>query len=118
MIGQGIGAVTDATHGMTLSAIAPAYYRRIMPYGLPKFVRFATEVWGVDPVGKTDEEIALEGLDALEAWMDEIGVVRRVGDLGLTPDMYDDVIKATFFMDGGYKKLDADEVREILVASE
>ena len=118
MIGQGIGAVTDATHGMTLSAIAPAYYRHIMPYGLPKFVRFATEVWGVDPTGKTDEEVALEGLSAMEDWMDEIGVVRRVGELGLTPDMYDDVIKATFFMDGGYKKLDADEVREILVASE
>lgn len=118
MIGQAIGAVTDATHGMTLSAIAPAYYRHIMPYGLPKFVRFATEVWGVDPSGKTDEQVALEGIEAMEGWMDEIGVVRTVGELGLTPDMYDDVVKATFLMDGGYKKLDADEVRGILVASE
>lgn len=118
MIGQAIGAVTDATHGMTLSAIAPAYYRHIMPYDLPKFVRFATEVWGVDPSGKTDEQVALEGIEAMEGWMDEIGVVRTVGELGLTPDMYDDVVKATFLMDGGYKKLDADEVRGILVASE
>ena len=110
--------MTDAAHGMTLSAIAPAYYRHIVGYGLPKFVRFATEVWGVDPAGKTDEEVAFEGIEATEGWMDEIGVVRRVGELGLTPDMYDDVVKATFFMDGGYKKLDADEVREILVASE
>ena len=118
MIGQGIGAVTDATHGMTLSAVAPAYYRHIMPYGLPKFARFAREVWGVDPEGKTDEQTALEGLDAMEAWMDEIGVVRHVGELGLTPDMYDDVVKATFLLEGGYKKLSPEDVRAILVASE
>lgn len=118
MIGQAIGAVTDATHGMTLSAVAPAYYRMIMPYGLTKFVRFAMEVWGVDPAGKTDEEIAEEGIAAMEAWMDEIGVVRTVGELGLKPDMYDDVIKGTFLLDGGYKKLSQDDVRAILVASE
>lgn len=54
----------------------------------------------------------------MEDWMDEIGVACTVGELGLTPDMYDDVVKATFFLDGGYKKLDADEVCEILMASE
>lgn len=118
MIGQAIGAVTNATHGMTLSAIAPAYYRMIMPYGLPKFMRFATEVWGVDATGKTDAEIAEEGIVAMEAWMDEIDVVRTVGELGLTPDMYDDVVKGTFFMEGGYKKLNGDDVRAILSASE
>lgn len=118
MIGQAIGAVTDATHGMTLSAVAPAYYRRIMPYGMGKFVRFATEVWGVRPEGKTDEQVAREGLAAMEAWMDEIGVVRHVRDLGLEPDQYDDVVKATFLLDGGYKKLSPEDVREILVESE
>lgn len=118
MIGQGIGAITDATHGMTLSAVAPAYYRHIMPYGLPKFVRFATEVWDVDATGKTDQQVAEEGLAAMESWMDKIGVVRHVGELGLTPDRYDDVVKATFLLDGGYKKLTPEEVRDILIASE
>ncbi|NPD32712.1 iron-containing alcohol dehydrogenase [Eggerthellaceae bacterium zg-997] len=117
MIGQAIGAVTDAAHGMTLSAVAPAYYRHIMPYGLHKFVRFAVEVWDVRPEGKTDEQVAREGIEAMEAWMDRIGVVRHVGELGLTPDMYDDVVKGTFLLEGGYKKLTPDEVRAILVAS-
>ncbi len=44
MIGQAIGAYTDATHGMTLSAVSLHYYRHIMPYGLHKFVRLAKEV--------------------------------------------------------------------------
>ena len=48
MLGQSAGAYTDATHGMTLSAVSLPYYRHIMPYGLAKFCRFAVNVWGVD----------------------------------------------------------------------
>ena len=61
MIGQAIGAYTDATHGMTLSAVSMAYYRFLMPYGLQKFKRHAINVWDVISEGKTDEEIAQEG---------------------------------------------------------
>lgn len=117
MIGQAIGAVTDATHGMTLSAVALAYYRHIMPYGLPKFRRFATEVFGVDATHKTDEQVAAEGLDAMEAWMQELGVAMTVGEVGLTEDMFDDVVQGTFLLAGGYKTLTADEVRQILEQS-
>ncbi|MCH3967170.1 MAG: iron-containing alcohol dehydrogenase [Atopobiaceae bacterium] len=117
MLGQAIGAVTDATHGMTLSAVAMPYYRLVMPYGLPKFRRFATEVFDVDANGKTDEQVASEGLDALEAWMGEIGVVMHSRELGLSEDLIDDTVKATFVLDGGYHELSPDEVRQILVAS-
>ncbi len=47
MIGQAIGALTNATHGMTLSAVSIAYYKYIMPYGLPKFVKFAKNVFNI-----------------------------------------------------------------------
>ena len=46
MIGQSVGAYTNATHGMTLSAVSLAYYRHILPYGLAKFKRYAIQVWG------------------------------------------------------------------------
>ena len=54
MIGQAIGAVTDATHGMTLSVVTLPYYRRVMPYGTAKFARFATNVWGIPTEGQTE----------------------------------------------------------------
>ena len=73
MLGQAVGAITDATHGMTLAAVSLPYYRFIMPYGVKKFARFAVEVWGVDPAGKTDTQIAEEGLAAMESWMKKIG---------------------------------------------
>lgn len=117
MIGQAIGAYTDATHGMTLSAVSIPYYNRILPYGIPKFKRFATEVFGVDAAGKTDEEVAKEGLAAMENWMKEIGVVMSVKDIGVTEEMIDGIADATFLLDGGYKKLTREEVIEILEES-
>lgn len=114
MLGQAVGAHTDATHGMTLSAVSMAYYKLIMPYGLKKFVRYAVNVWGVNPAGKTDETIAEEGLAAMEAWMRRIGLVMNLTDLSVTEDMIDGIVKSTLIMEGGYKVLTQDEVREVL----
>lgn len=117
MIGQSIGAYTDATHGMTLSAISMAYYRYICPYGLNKFKRFAVNVWGVNPENKTDEEIAKEGLDRMEEWMKEIGLVMNIKDLGVKEDMLEGIAKGSFIMEGGYKKLSHEEIVQILKES-
>ncbi len=117
MIGQAIGAYTDATHGMTLSAVSMPYYRYIMPYGLEKFKRYAINVWNVNPQGKTDEEVAKEGLSAMESWMNEIGLVMNAKELGVTEDMLDGIADSTFIMEGGYKVLTHDEIVDILKAS-
>ncbi len=116
MIGQAIGAITDATHGMTLSAISLAYYRYIMPYGLDQFVKLATNVFNISPK-ETKEETALAGLAALEAWMKEIGLVMNLTDLGVKPEMIDDIIKATINSPTGYKPFTAEDVRKVLEAS-
>lgn len=117
MLGQAAGAYTDATHGMTLSAVSLPYYRYIMPYGIKKFVRFATEVWDVCTDGKTDEQVAEEGLVAMENWMKKIGVAMSLSELGATEDMIDGITEATLILEGGYKVLTKDEVREILKKS-
>jgi alcohol dehydrogenase YqhD (iron-dependent ADH family) len=117
MLGQAVGAITDATHGMTLAAVSLPYYRFIKPYGIHKFVRFATEVWGVDPSDKSDEQIADEGLAQMESWMKKIGVAMNLTELGTTKDMIEDIADATILLDGGYKKLSRDDVVAILMAS-
>lgn len=117
MIGQAIGAYTDATHGMTLSGVSIAYYKFIMDAGLPKFVRFAKSVWGVGGEGLSDREVALRGIDALEAWMKEIGVATEISSLGVTEDMLDGIADATFLLTGGYRTLTHDDVVAILRAS-
>ena len=117
MLGQAVGAHTDATHGMTLAAVSMAYYKHILEYGLNKFRRFATEVWGVDPDGKTDRQIALEGLSAMEKWMKNIGLVMNLKNLGVTQDMIPGIVSSTLITEGGYKILSADDVKKILLES-
>ena len=114
MIGQSIGAFTDATHGMTLSAVSGAYYRHILPYGVEKFARFARNVWEIRPEGKTQEELALQGIEALESWMDEIGVVRHISEIGVTEEMIGDIAANAIITTGGYKTLSTDDIVKIL----
>lgn len=117
MIGQSVGAYTDATHGMTLSAVSLPYYRYILPYGVHQFRKFAVNVWGIDPTGKSDEEVAWAGLDAMEAWMKEMCLVLSLRELGVTEEMLEGIVQGTFVMDGGYRVLEPKEILEILKAS-
>ncbi len=117
MIGQSISGVNNATHGMTLGAISIAYYKFVLKFGLPKFVRFARVVWDVKNEG-TDLDIALKGIDKMEEWMKEIGVATKLSEIDVTSDMFDDIIKGTIFIKGaGFHDLTCDEVREILKES-
>ena len=117
MLGQAVGAITNATHGMTLAAVSLPYYRFILPYGLAKFKRFALNVWNVSPEGLTDEEIAKEGLQAMEKWMRKLGLVMNITDLGANEGMLDDLVNSTLIMNGGYKELTKDEIRAIFKES-
>ncbi len=117
MLGQAVAAHTDATHGMTLAAVSIPYYRRILPYGLKKFARYAVNVWGVNPEGKTQIKVAEEGLLVMEEWMKKIGLTMNLTELGATEQMLDGIIKSTLIMDGGYKVLDGDDIRAVLKAS-
>ena len=117
MLGQSVGAYTNATHGMTLAAVSLPYYRHILPYGVQKFKRFAVNVWGVDAEGKTDEQIAQEGLAAMEGWMKELGLVMNISELGADEGMIEGIADGTLIMPGGYKVLEHDEIVEILKES-
>lgn len=117
MLGQAVGAYTDATHGMTLSAVSLPYYRYIMKDGLNKFRRYAVNVWNVDPEGKSAEEVAEEGLRQMEEYMKEIGVVMNLTELGVTEEMLPGITESTLIMDGGYKVLTAEDITAILKQS-
>ena len=118
MLGQAAGGYTNATHGMTLASVSLPYYRYITPYGLAKFRRFAVNVWDVDPAGKTDVQIAEEGLQAMEDWMRELGLVMSLSELGATEDMLEGIADGVLVMTGGYKVLDREEIIRILKESQ
>ncbi|GAB6097570.1 iron-containing alcohol dehydrogenase [Desulfatiferula olefinivorans] len=114
MIEHQLGAYTDCAHGMGLAAISLPYYRYIMPGGIDKFARFAAEVWDIPAEGKSRETLAKEGIDALEAFCRECGIVLSLKELGATEDMLPKIAGSTFILGTGYKKLTAGEILDIL----
>ena len=114
MIGHSIGAWTHAPHGYCLAAVSLPYYRRAMKNGLPKFVRFAKNVWDIPADGKTDLQLAEEGLQALRQWMLEIGLPLTISQLGATPDMIPGITKGTIIYPAGYLNLSPADITDIL----
>jgi alcohol dehydrogenase YqhD (iron-dependent ADH family) len=117
MIGQSVGGSTDATHGMTLSAVSLPYYRLILDAGLPKFKRFAENVWNVSGAFATDREIAEEGLRRMQSWMEELGLVMHLKDLGVTEELLPQIADNTFLLQGGYRELTRADVLTVLKES-
>lgn len=117
MIGKGISAHTDATHGMSLSCIAMAYYKYVMKYGVDRFARFAKVVWEIPAQGKSSEELAIMGIEALGNWIEEIGAVSRSSELGVTIEMIPAIADSTILNGGGFKRLERADVIEILKSS-
>lgn len=89
----------------------------IKKYGLDKFVKFAKNVWNIDDTNKSKEEVAIEGLNAMEAWMNELGLIMNITELGATKEMAEDLVNATIILEGGYKFLNKEEIKEIFIKS-
>lgn len=110
-----LGAYTDCNHGQGLAVIHPTLYRHIYKEAAGKFARFAKEVWGISGEGKSDEQTAAEGIDALEAFIKEIGMPSSLKEMGITDkEMLRKVADSSNVTAGCCKKLTADEIFEIL----
>jgi alcohol dehydrogenase YqhD (iron-dependent ADH family) len=94
-----------------------AYYRRAMKNGLPKFVRFAKNVWNISGDGLSDEQLAEKGLHALKDWMLEIGLPLTISELGATADMIPGITETTVVYPAGYLNLTKEDITEILKES-
>jgi len=78
-----MGGMFDVTHGAGLTAIWGSWARYVYKDCLPRFVKFAKNVMGVE--GSDDEDTALKGIAALEAFFRSIGMPVNMRELGIEP---------------------------------
>ena len=108
-----LGAYTNCNHGCGLAVLHPVYYRHIFQDGLPKFVKFAQSVWGIPREGKTDAELALAGIDALAAFIREIGLPTTLKELGAGKNQLRPIADSCGISQGSYKKMTHEEIYKI-----
>ena len=117
MMEHQLGAYTDCNHGMGLSALHTAYYRYIVAKGTDKFAKFAERVWGIDPSGKSETELADAGIDALAAFIKEIGMPSNFRELGIPADLpWKEIADSVTLTPGGYGHLTHEDVLNIFEA--
>lgn len=81
-----LGGMFDVTHGAGLAAIWPSWARYVYRECLPRFVRFAKNVMGVSDEG-SEEEIAAQGIEAMENFYHSIGMPINFQELGIHPNI-------------------------------
>ena len=111
-----LSAYTNCNHGAGLAVIHPVLYRHIYKSGaarFARFARFAQNVWGIAPKGSDGETAA--GIDALAAFIKEIGLPTSFAELGIPADTdFRAITDSTNVTAGCCKKLTRDEICEIL----
>ena len=115
MLEHQLGAYTNCNHGAGLAVLHPVLYRHICEANTARFARFAVNVWGIDPEGKTEVELAHAGVEALAAFIKEIGLPTTFAELGIPADTdLKAAADSTVLTGGCCKKLSHDEIYEIL----
>lgn len=118
-IEHAISAVYDIPHAGGLAIILPHWMRHNMHVNPARFARIATKVFAVDEAGKTIEEVANEGINRLSALWTSLGAPNRLADYDIDDSKFDQIVKHAMSNGpfGNFKRLQEEDVRQILQAS-
>ena len=109
-----LGAYLDCNHGAGLAVLHPVYYRHICKDGLAKFRKFAVNVWGISPKGKTDEALVRAGVEALADFIKEIGLPTTLRELGVSEATdLKAIADSCNLASGSYRKMTHEEILKI-----
>lgn len=115
-IEHSISAVYDIAHGAGLSIVFPNWMKYVYRERIDRFVQYAVRVWDIDPAGKSDDEIALAGIQATRDFFTRIGAPATLGEVGIGREKLDvmaaDAVR--FGPLGSFRKLEQADVKAIL----
>ncbi len=116
MLEHQLGAYTDCNHGQGLAVLHPVLYHHMMPESNKQFARLAVEVWGIDPAGKSEEDLAGAFVDALAAFIREIGLPTTFAEMNIPEDTdFKAIADSTVLTGGCAKKFTKEELLEVLL---
>ncbi|MBQ9933498.1 MAG: iron-containing alcohol dehydrogenase [Ruminiclostridium sp.] len=109
-----LSAVFDVAHGAGLAVVHPNYMKYFCSYAPERYARYAVQVWGVDPAGKTTLAVAQEGIQRTRDFFNEIGAPATLTDLGIPESAIEDLAARTDLSCWAYRELTREDVKAIL----
>ncbi|WP_214481014.1 iron-containing alcohol dehydrogenase [Bacillus sp. SM2101] len=118
-IEHAVSAVYDIPHAGGLAILFPNWMRHVLDENVGRFKQLAIRVFEVNPEGKSDREIALEGIDKLSAFWSSIGAPSRLADYDIDDSNLEVMAEKTVVYGdfGNFKKLNKENVLTILKMS-
>jgi alcohol dehydrogenase YqhD (iron-dependent ADH family) len=111
-----LGGIYDVAHGAGLTAITPSWMRYVYRERLDMFIKFAVRVWDVDYNFDEPERSALEGIERLETFFNNVGMPITLKELGVKDDRFDEL--ASKCVEGGpvgwFRPLEKEDVIKVL----
>ncbi|THF73724.1 iron-containing alcohol dehydrogenase [Cohnella fermenti] len=110
-----LSAVYDIAHGAGLSIVYPNWMKYVYRERLDRFAQFAVRVWDIDPSGKTEEELALAGIQATRDFFRSLGAPSTLTEVGIGEDRIEEMAakSVSFGPLGHFKKLGQEDVAAI-----
>ncbi|MFP3323906.1 iron-containing alcohol dehydrogenase [Planococcus sp. SIMBA_160] len=118
-IEHAVSAIYDIPHAGGLAILFPQWMRHNVPVNPSRFAQMAIRVFGVDPEGKSEEQIANEGIDRLVEFWTSIGAPSSLKDYDIDNSRFSDIVDKTLVYGefGNFNKLNGEDVEKILQAS-
>jgi hypothetical protein len=118
-IEHAVSAISDIPHAGGLAIIFPHWLRNSIDENPKPHVQLAVRVLNVDPEGKTDQEIAEEGIQKLSEFWTSLGAPNRLADYDIDESQIDRMagIAAANGEFGRYAVLNKEDTARILTAA-
>ncbi|MGM0875546.1 MAG: iron-containing alcohol dehydrogenase [Bacillota bacterium] len=118
-IEHAVSAVYDIPHAGGLAILFPNWMKHTLVENVSRFVQLAVNVFDVDPTGKDDKAVALEGIEKLREFWNSLGAPSRLQDYNIDEENIDlmadkAMVNGEF---GHFKSLNKEDVIAILTAS-
>ena len=118
-IEHALSAYFDISHGAGLAVVHPHWMKYVYtsrPEATARFARWAVNVWGVDSTGKSEREVAEEGIEHYVDFLRLVGAPLTLSEVGIPADpaTLDKLADHAGDVGGSYRRITRDDARAIL----
>lgn len=117
-IEHALSGIYDIAHGAGLAIVFPNWMKYVYKNSINKFKKYAVNIWNVDTKNKTEEEIALEGINKTKEYFSRVGAPVTLSEVNIPESDIDKIVETVILTgEGSYLKIDKEDIKNILISA-
>lgn len=117
-IEHALSGIYDIAHGAGLAIVFPNWMKYVYKNSINKFKKYAVNIWNVDTKNKTEEEIALEGINKTKEYFSRVGAPVTLSEVNIPESDIDKIVETVILTgEGSYLKINKEDIKNILISA-